>query len=190
MLSSLSSYIWGASPAEEDAQRPQDAAAAAARDASPVPEDDWVMVGKSAAAPGNLHLGSLVPGTPTLPGSLPSSSSASEVGDDGGDEEAAAAAAEPEPAAAARRHQQGPRPQQPASAVQQLSHGALSPASAKTVRSAQLSRQRNSGKALSSKALKRNNLAVMTQGGGKKSVASRHNFSIKMAGSNKNLKQC
>jgi hypothetical protein len=59
---------------------------------------------------------------------------------------------------------------------------------AKLLKAAQLTRQRNSGKALSSKSLKRSNKAVMVQGSRKNS--SRNNFPIKMAGANKNLKQC
>ena len=57
-----------------------------------------------------------------------------------------------------------------------------------TVRSAQLGRQKHSGKALTSKALKRKNQTVYSQGN--KKQIWKQNPNLKMAGANKNLKQC
>ena len=65
---------------------------------------------------------------------------------------------------------------------------ALALEEAKSVKSAQLIKQRNSGKTLSSKALKRSNKTVHAESG-KRQSSARINFSIKMAG-NRNLKQC
>ena len=56
------------------------------------------------------------------------------------------------------------------------------------IRSAQLVRQKHSGKALTSKALKRKNKTVYSQGN--KKQIWRQNPNLKMAGANKNLKQC
>jgi len=75
------------------------------------------------------------------------------------------------------------RPNNPAARVQTLATAEL-----KQVKQSQIQKQRTTGKALSSKALKRNNKAMMAEQG-KKSV-TRQNFNIKMAGNNKNLKQC
>ena len=59
----------------------------------------------------------------------------------------------------------------------------------KHVKSAQLVRQKKSGKALTSKALNRANKTVYSAGCNKKHQF-KQNLNIKMAGANKNLKQC
>ena len=56
------------------------------------------------------------------------------------------------------------------------------------VKSAQITKQKTSGKAMSSKALNRNNKALFASGS--KKHVTRQSFNIKMAGANKNLKQC
>ena len=174
MFSTLSSYIWG-----EETQDgagvdtpPSLPAPAPARDQSP---DDWVLVGEShGPAPGDLG-GALPP--------LPGSASSSETSSVAGEEPAPAAAAETEAAAlplAAPRHMHraAVRIAQQAARREQ-----------RTVAAAQLTRQRNSGKALTSKALNRSNKAVYGHAGSKKQQC-RQNLNIKTAGANKNLKQC
>jgi hypothetical protein len=133
----------------------------APRPASPVGED-WVVVGNQ-PAPGNL--GALDP----LPSLTPSSTS-SEAGDEVQDDLRQA-----EDIALGHDH-----PRIPVRARQENSVGL------KHLRSAQISKQKNSGKALSSKALKRSNKAVMSS----RKEGSKYNMPIKSAGMNKNLKQC
>lgn len=148
--------IWG----EEEAATHT---APAPRSESPVLQD-WVVVGPSSPAPGDLtSLEPLRPGSSTPP-SVPSSAS-SEVG-----EEAEATMVTRE------------RPHPPTSRLD-----ALAAEEVKSSKSAQLVKQRNSGKSLSSKALNRSNKCVLAEAG--KRGVSRSNFNIKMAG-NKNLKQC
>lgn len=60
----------------------------------------------------------------------------------------------------------------------------------RAARSAQLTKQKSSGKAMSSKALNRTNKVALGAANSGKKYASRHCFNIKMAGANKNLKQC
>jgi hypothetical protein len=60
---------------------------------------------------------------------------------------------------------------------------------AKLQKTAQLTRQRSSGKAISSKSLKRSNKNSLVVGNKRKTI-NRTNFNIKMAGADKNLKQC
>lgn len=128
------------------------------RSVSPAGED-WVLVGAQAPAPGDL--GNLDPLCNT---SSPPSSSSSEVGED----------AEAAPAVTRGRHHAPPS-----------RLDTLAAAEVKSSKSAQLVKQRNSGKSLSSKALTRSNkcLEVAKRG------TTRANFPIRMAG-NKNLKQC
>ena len=175
MFSTLSSYIWGEETqdgAGVDTPPSLPAPAAAARDQSP---DDWVLVGEShGPAPGDLG-GALPP--------LPGSASSSETSSVAGEEPAPVAAAETEAAAlplAAPRHMHraAVRIAQQAARREQ-----------RTVAAAQLTRQRNSGKALTSKALNRSNKAVYGHAGNKKQQC-RQNLNIKTAGANKNLKQC
>jgi len=155
MFSSISNMIWGE---EEAVSHP----APAPRSESPVLQD-WVLVGPSSPAPGDLaSLEPLRPGSSTPP-SVPSSAS-SEVG-----EEAEATMVPRE------------RPHPPSRL------DALAAEEVKSSKSAQLVKQRNSGKSLSSKALNRSNKCVLAETG--KRGVSRSNFNIKMAG-NKNLKQC
>jgi len=169
MFSSLSSYIWGGEegtgPGEESPPAPV-RGAAVLREASP---DDWVLVGETSnPAPGNLG-GAL----PPLPGdSTPSqsSSNSSEAGDVESVESAGPVAGRQ------RAHHQGTVAQQ---AVKK---------ELESVRSGQLIKQKHSGKALTSKALKRKNKTVYSQGN--KKQIWRQNPSLKMAGANKNLKQC
>lgn len=173
MFSSISSYIWGAESSEETNGAPEASyppLSTPLRTRSPSP-DDWVLVGPS-PAPGNLT-GALEP----LPVSPSSSSGTSTPASSEEDEmEHSEVVAEEEPQIVNRG-----RPNNPAASVQSLATAEL-----KQVKQSQIQKQRTTGKALSSKALKRTNKALMADQG-KKSV-SRQNFSIKMAG--KNLKQC
>jgi len=168
MLSSLTSYLWGADQTQ-DGTSPPDTPPASARDESPANEDDWVLVGPG---PRQLGLGSLgrqsrdvsrpeedVPGVPAVQETL------EEMVEENNTNQGAV------------------RTRDPTTVAQNLQAPP-----AKLLKAAQLTRQRNSGKALSSKSLKRSNKAVMVQGSRKNS--SRNNFPIKMAGANKNLKQC
>ena len=142
------------------------------RDESPA-GDDWVLVGGSSPAPGDL--GALEPlRTPTssTQSSNNPSSTVSEVGDEEVDE--------PEPASTRVVNQ---RPNAAPSRID-----ALAMAEAKSLKSAQLEKQRSSGKTLSSKALKRTNKSRDAEVG-KRANSKRTNFPIKMAG-NRNLKQC
>lgn len=168
MFSTLSSYIWGEEEeagAPETANRPE-----AIRDPSP---DDWVLVGESPIpAPGNL--GGCLPPLPGDSSSAQTSSASSEVGDN---EAEVTEVAEPGPVATASRQRQ------PASLGQQAVKREL-----RREKSAQLVKQRNSGKALTSKALNRANKTVYSSAHKKQQV--KQNLNLKMAGANKNLKQC
>jgi len=177
MFSSLSSYIWGEETQNGQGQDfnptlPDNVKAS--RDQSP---DDWVLVGETASpAPGNLT-GAL----PPLPGnSTPSQSSS--ASSEAGDNEAVMVEAAPEPAAVVAvtpsRHRQA--------SVSIASYQAKK--ELKCVKSAQLLKQKNTGKALTSKALNRSNKTVYNQKSKKHQF--RQNLNLKMAGANKNLKQC
>lgn len=172
MFSSISTMIWG----EGEQEGPAPAATSTTttvRARTPSPSgDDWVLVGASSPAPGDLGaLEPLRPGTD----SSPPSSAASDVGEE----------AEPQPGVVTRYGDVRPR-------VVDRTHpspaDALALEEAKSIKSAQLIKQRNSGKTLSSKALKRSNKTVHAESG-KRQSSARINFSIKMAG-NRNLKQC
>lgn len=126
-------------------------------------EEDWVLVGPSPPAPGDLQAG--------LQPLSPPSSTPSEV-----------AEVEGEPAGPTSVNR-GRQTHPPTSRLD-----ALAAKEAKSNKSAQLVKQRNSGKTLSSKAIKRSNKSLLAEAG-KRGVA-RANFPIKMAGTNKNLKQC
>lgn len=168
MLSSLSSYIWG-SESEESVEVPQ-VSPTLLRQRSPSP-DDWVLVGSS-PAPGSLA-GALerLPSSPSSSGTATPASS---------EEEELADVIEEEPSAAIINRG---RPNNPTTRVQSLENAEL-----KQVKQSQIAKQRNTGKALSSKALNRNNKVTMAAHGKKQSL--KQNFNIKMAGNNKNLKQC
>lgn len=178
MLSSLTSYLWGGE--QPETTTPPDTPPVSARDSSPAGSDDWVLVGPS---PRQLGLGSLgrASGRASRDVSRP--------------EEDLSVDATVEPVQDTMdttedlleedntTNQAAVRVREPATVTQSL--GAPP---AKLLKSAQLTRQRTSGKALSSKSLKRSNKAVMAQGT-RKSIP-RNNFPMKMAGANKNLKQC
>ena len=174
MFSTLSSYIWGEEAQDGSAPVPvvTTPGVKPVRDTSP---DDWVLVGEtSSPAPGNLA-GALppLPGDST-PVSQSSSSSQSEAGDVDMDVVAAVA-----PAAVVTS------PRQRHSITQ---HQAPRKETLKHVKSAQLVKQKKSGKALTSKALNRANKTVYSAGNKKHQF--KQNLNIKMAGANKNLKQC
>ncbi len=141
--------------------REEEPSVPAHRPSSPVGED-WVLVGTQ-PAPGNL--GSLDP----LPSLTPSSNS-SEAGDEVLDD-----LQTDEDVALGHDHARVPVRARQDQAV-----------ALKSLRSAQISKQKNSGKALSSKALKRSNKAVMSS----RKETAKYNMPIKSAGLNKNLKQC
>jgi len=166
MFSSISSYIWG----EENAEQ-QNASTAPAvrtpRDLSPEGED-WVLVGGAhGPAPGNL--GGALP-LPSGESSPAGSSNSSDIGD-----------VEPmeDSVPVATRH----RAHHPTALAQQAAKKEF-----QQIKSAQITKQKTSGKAMSSKALNRNNKVVFASAS--KKYATRQSFNIKMAGSNKNLKQC
>ena len=170
MFSSISTMFWGEEQDGSSSSNGGSVPVARRRDESPA-GDDWVLVGSSSPAPGDL--GALEPlRTPvsSTHSSNQPSSTVSEAGDD--DEE------EPEPATTRVVNQR------PNAAPSRLD--ALAMAEAKSLKSAQLEKQRNSGKTLSSKALKRTNKSRHEDKG---SNSKRSNFPIKMAG-NRNLKQC
>jgi len=170
MFSSLSSYIWG-SESEESVEVPVVTPTLPGR-RSPSP-DDWVLVGPT-PAPGNLA-GTLEP----LPVSPSSSGTATP---DSSEEEDSVMADVIEEEPSTDIINRG-RPNNPATRVQSLATAEL-----KQVKQSQIAKQRNTGKALSSKALNRNNKAIMAAHGKKQML--KQNFNIKMAGNNKNLKQC
>lgn len=165
MFSTLSSYIWGDETETAAPAVTEEAAVKAVRDPSP---DDWILVGESSGpAPGNLS-----GGLPPLPGdSTPSqsSSNSSEAGD-------AVAAAEPAAAAVGVKHRS------------HCSVANVTKKEMKGIKSSQLIKQKNSGKALTSKALNKHNKTVYANNSKKHHV--KQNLNIKMAGANKNLKQC
>ena len=174
MFSTLSTYIWGGEeetgedtslqPPPSPSQGPK-----TVREESPVDCNDWVLVGEtSSPAPGNLA-GAL----PPLPG--PNTPSLSSSSSEAGDLEAVEAGG-PLAARQHRSHQQG-------SLVQQAVKREL-----RAVRTAQRGELKQGGKALTSKALKRKNNTVYSQGN--KKQIWRQNPNLKMAGANKNLKQC
>jgi len=159
MFSTLSSYIWG-----DETQEPETRSdTGVVRAPSP---DDWVLLGEtSTPAPGNLS-----PALPPLPGdSSPaeSSSASSEAGED------AVVTAAPEPAPATR---------------QRHSTTAVTRSEKRSIKLARLEKQKNSGKALTSKSLNKHNKSLYANVSNKR--PTKHNMNIKMAGANKNLKQC
>jgi len=168
MLSSLSSYIWGPDNAEEQDVAVLPPTVQTPRDKSPA-GDDWVLVGgPPVPVPGDL-VGELP--LPSEDSSPSVSSRSSDVGD-----------VEPmEPSETCEPNNQ-----------RTVHHTALVQQAAKkqfqSVKSAQITKQKNYSKNISTKALNRNNKALFVCGS-KKQVA-RQSFNIKMAGSNKNLKQC
>jgi len=167
MLSSISSYIWGGENGEEQNPAEVPAPVKTPRDQSPEGED-WVLVGGAPApAPGNL--GGVLP----LPSGAPSPSVSSNSSDNG----------EVEPMESSipvgNRH----RSNHPTALAQQAAKKEF-----QQVKSAQITKQKASGKAMSSKALNRTNKALFASGS--KKHVTRQSFNIKMAGSNKNLKQC
>lgn len=178
MLSSLSSYLWGGEQPETTTETttPPDTPPVSARDSSPAGSDDWVLVGPS---PRQLGLGSL--GRTSRDVSRPEEDLSVEATVEPVQDtmDTAEDLLEEDNAT----NQAAIRTREPATVTQSL--GAPQ---AKLLKSAQLTRQRTSGKALSSKSLKRSNKAVMAQGS-RKSI-NRNNFPMKMAGANKNLKQC
>merc|ERR1712088_306291 len=130
------------------------------RDESPA-GDDWVLVGSSSPAPGDL--GALEP-LRTPASSAHSSNLPSSTVSEAGDEEEG----EPEPATTRGVNQR------PNAAPSRLD--ALAMAEAKSLKSAQLEKQRNSGKTL-----KRTNNSRHAEVG-KRANSKRTNFPIKMAG--------
>lgn len=174
MFSTLSTYIWGGEDqtGEDSALQPPASPSRGSktvREASPDDCNDWVLVGETSnPAPGNLA-GAL----PPLPG--PHTPSLSSSSSEAGDLEVVEAGA-PLAARQHRAHQQG-------SLVQQAVKREL-----RSVRSAQRGEHRQGGKALTSKALKRKNNTVYSQGN--KKQIWKQNPNLKMAGANKNLKQC
>lgn len=203
MLSSISSYIWGDSGSEEQplvqaqpivtattgpVQLPV-AAAAAADELSPVTED-WVLVGGHPPAPGNLTGAAAVDladiaitatsSTTNTTSSASSEADEDELRHDGGDQEVVRPAQIAQLQLTAGHLGQQEEAQPTRTAVRSV----VQPATQlKSLKSAQICRQRNSGKALSSKSLNRSNKAVRRE-------SIKYNMSIKSAGFNKNLKQC
>lgn len=213
MFTSISSYIWGGAASDTNSSsssgvggdgagaEPGDQAAAVRppRDPSPFEGgDEWVLVGSGAPAPGNLAR-TLEPLCALLPSSLgsspASSSSASEAADEDDVEEspsslimagaAAAAVSAVSPTATARL---------PSPPTVRSHQDLVLAVEARAARAGQAASQRASGKALSSKALKRSNKAVMMMtaatGRQQRKQVARTCLSFKMAGANKNLKQC
>lgn len=175
MLSSLTSYLWGGEQPEAETNTPPDTPPTSARDSSPASSDDWVLVGPSSR---QLGLGSL--GRTSRDISRPDEDLIVEV----------AVEQVQDTLEAQEEVLQEDSTANPSIQVREPAtvSNSLGAPPAKLLKSAQLTRQRTSGKALSSKSLKRSNKAVMAQGN-RKSIP-RNNFPMKMAGANKNLKQC
>lgn len=168
MFSSLSSYIWGEENTEEqNTTATPTPAARTPRDQSPEGEE-WVLVGGTPnPAPGNLSGVLSLPSGASTPSGSSSSSDIEEV--------------EPMEASipvVTNRH----RTHHPTALAQQAAKKEF-----QQVKSAQITKQKSSGKAMSSKALNRNNKTLFS---GSKKHVTRQSFNIKMAGANKNLKQC
>jgi hypothetical protein len=185
MFSSISSYIWGGeseaegglqqetnglnqptpAPTKAVADRPRTTPSRRQkqqqRDQSPHNGDDWVLIGNE-PSPGNLSGDALHP--------LPPVSAGSSVNGD-----QVVSDLSPDSATRVPVPRQAPE----LDTLQQKE---------KCLHQAQLSKQRNTHKALSSKALKRSNKAVTSSG--RKQNYSKFNLPIKSAGLNKNLKQC
>lgn len=185
MFSSISSYIWGGeaeagaeaagttpsleqpTPAELKAtvevERPRAIGTHSRRirqhkrEQSPQNGDDWVLIGND-PSPGSLNGDALDP--------LPPMSADSSVNGDQGDSDLTSDTSS--------THVPVPRQDN----LQQTQ---------KCLRQAQLTKQRNTSKALSSKALKRSNKTVTC---GRKMNIAKFSLPIKSAGFNKNLKQC
>jgi len=174
MLSSLTSYLWGGE--QPETTTPPDTPPVSARDSSPAGSDDWVLVGPSPRQLG-LSLGRASRDVSRPEEDLSVDATVEVQVQDTMD------TTEDLLEEDNTTNQAAVRVREPATVTQSL--GAPP---AKLLKSAQLTRQRTSGKALSSKSLKRSNKAVMAQGT-RKSIP-RNNFPMKMAGANKNLKQC
>lgn len=173
MLSSLVGYIWGGEEQPADAT-PPDTPPVSARSQSPAGEDDWELVGSPT---GQLGLGSLsTPREETVVREEKDEELELESGTETGSENGSIAET-------ATNGEAG-RSRAPANI-----NRSLGTPQAKLQKTAQLTRQRSSGKAISSKSLKRSNKNSLVVGNNRKSV-NRTNFNIKMAGANKNLKQC
>jgi len=181
MFSSISSYIWGGEAEATEAdisnsleisssntaevERPRAAVGTNSRrirqqkrDQSPEHGEYWEFIGNE-PSPGSLNGDALDP--------LPLISADSSVNGDQGDSDLIS-----DPSST---HVPAPR-QDPG--IQQT----------KCLRQAQLRKQRNTSKALSSKALKRSNKTAVTCG--RKINCAKFSLPIKSAGFNKNLKQC
>lgn len=177
MLSSLVGYIWGGEEQPTDAT-PPDTPPVSARSHSPAGEDDWELVGSPTS---QLGLGSL-------------STPREEAGDtsvvrDEKDEDLeleSRTEAESENGSISEMATNGEAGR---SRVPANINRSLGTPQAKLQKTAQLTRQRSSGKAISSKSLKRSNKNSLVVGNKRKTI-NRTNFNIKMAGANKNLKQC
>jgi len=163
MLSSLSYYIWGGGEEQQQEEEVEDTPTQ--EDLAPTPEGDWILVGPTQ---GPLDLGCLSRPRETIEEKEEEDRVDETGSEDGSIEE----------------NKEGENNRCPATFGQ-----GLGTPPAKLLKTAQLTRQRTSGKVMSSKSLARTNKAVMVTGSNRKSV-SRHNFRLKMAGSNKNLKQC
>jgi len=168
MLSSLSSYIWGQDNLQEQDVTGPPTTVHTHRDHSPAGED-WVLVGGGPApAPGDLEGGLPLP-------SAESSPSISSCSSDVGDGEPMEPSETCSPNNMTTVH--------PTTLAQRAAKKQF-----QSVKSAQIIKQKNYGKNNSSKALNRNNKALFVCGS--KKQVTRQNFNIKMAGSNKNIKQC
>jgi len=165
MLSSLSSYIWGQDSVQEQDVAVLPLTVQSPRDKSPA-GDDWVLVG---GAPVPIPV-DIVGGVPLPSGDL--SPSVSVCSSD---------VEQMEPNEASEPNTQ--RTVHPTTLVKQAADKQF-----QSLKSAQITKQKNSGKNISTKALNRNNKALFVNGRNKQ--ITRHSLNIKMAGSNKNLKQC
>jgi hypothetical protein len=174
MLSSLTSYLWGgeeptATGLETDT--PPDTPLDSVSTVSTA-EEDWVLVGPT---PGQLNLGSLTnPRESRQSEDLETISNVDEASSENGSIE------EQERSTNSGSGQS----RVPATFTQSVGTPLV-----KLMKTAQLTRQRTSGKAMSSKSLNRSNKTVMATNRNRKGAA-RQNFQVKMAGANKNLKQC
>jgi len=175
MMSSLSTIIWGGSYDEENTPAPP-TTTIHWREDSPE-DDDWVVVGRVAQAPGTLA------GTFQLPtldteSSTPLSLSPppSEVGDETMENIE-------DPVEAAPDNLNTTRAGNPRTAVK-----ITAKAEQKHIKSAQIAKQRYRAKTSGRKMLRRSNQTAMANG--RSRSIGRKSFQIRMAGANRNLKQC
>lgn len=175
MMSSLSTIIWGESSNEENTPGPPTTTIHWKEDSPD--DDDWVVVGRVAQSPGTLG-GTFSLPPPDTRSSTPLSLSppCSEIGDDTMENI-------DELVEAAPNNLNTNRSGNPRTVGKMTGN-----AEQKQFKSAQIAKQRYRAKTSSRKMLKRSNQTAMANG--RSRSIGRKAFQFKMAGANRNLKQC